>query len=189
MKLFRMKIVIFNQNVTQLSPYLQQMHHIANASLFIYCISLGNMLNCVTLRDVTCGQVWLPILGICALHLTHPKCTHTAVNTHTPWTHTRSSGQPFMLRRLGAVGGSVPCSRAPQSWYWGWKSTCTFTPPTYNSCRTWDSNSQPLGYESDSLTIRPRLPRLRCKMGCKQPYVDCKFWYNNLTWPRVTLGS
>ncbi len=32
--------------------------------------------------DVTCGQVWLPILGICALHLTHPKCTHTAVNTH-----------------------------------------------------------------------------------------------------------
>ncbi len=49
--------------------------------------------------DVTYGQVWWPILGICALHLTHPKCTQTAVNTHTPWTHTRSSGQPFMLRR------------------------------------------------------------------------------------------
>ncbi len=31
---------------------------------------------------VTYGQVWLPILGICALQLTHPKCTHTAVNTH-----------------------------------------------------------------------------------------------------------
>ncbi len=29
------------------------------------------------------GQVWWPILGICALHLTHPKCAHTAVNTHT----------------------------------------------------------------------------------------------------------
>ncbi len=28
------------------------------------------------------GQVWWPILRICALHLTHPKCTHTAVNTH-----------------------------------------------------------------------------------------------------------
>ncbi len=26
----------------------------------------------------------LPILGMCALHLTHPKCTRTAVNTHTP---------------------------------------------------------------------------------------------------------
>ncbi len=57
----------------------------------------------------------------------------------------------------GAVGGSVPCSRAPQSWYWGWRERCT--PPTYNSCRTWDSNSQPLGYESNSLTIRPRLPQ------------------------------
>ncbi len=29
------------------------------------------------------GQVRWPILRICALHLTHPKCTHTAVNTHT----------------------------------------------------------------------------------------------------------
>ncbi len=31
---------------------------------------------------------------------THPKCTHTAVNTHT-----RSSGQPFMLRRPGSSCG------------------------------------------------------------------------------------
>ncbi len=45
--------------------------------------------------DVTYGQVWWSILWIHALHLTHPKCTHT------PWTHTRSSGQPFMLRRQG----------------------------------------------------------------------------------------
>ncbi len=36
--------------------------------------------------DMTYGQEWWPILGICALHLSHPKCTHTAVNTHT---HTR----------------------------------------------------------------------------------------------------
>ncbi len=36
---------------------------------------------------------------------THPKCTHTAVNTHTPWTHTRSSGQPFMLRHPGSSWG------------------------------------------------------------------------------------
>ncbi len=54
--------------------------------------------------DVTYCQEWWPILGICALHFSHPKCTHTAVNTHThtPWTHTRSSGQPFMLRRPGS---------------------------------------------------------------------------------------
>ncbi len=36
---------------------------------------------------------------------THPRCTHTAVNTHTPWTHTLSSGQSFMLRRPGSSWG------------------------------------------------------------------------------------
>ncbi len=32
------------------------------------------------------------------------KCTHTVVNTHTLWTHTRSSGQP-MLQRPGSNWG------------------------------------------------------------------------------------
>ncbi len=77
-----------------------------------------------------------------SLHLTHPK-----------WTHTRSSGQPCYSAR-GAVGGSVPCSRTPQSWYWRRRERWLFTPPTNNPCRTWDSNPQP----SDSLSIRPRLP-------------------------------
>ncbi len=40
-------------------------------------------------REVVCGKVWWPILGICALHLTHPSA-HTQ-----QWTHTRSSGQPM----------------------------------------------------------------------------------------------
>ncbi len=43
-----------------------------------------------------------PILGICALHLTHPSA-HT--HTHTPWTHTRNSGQLFMLQRPGSSWG------------------------------------------------------------------------------------
>ncbi len=111
--------------------------------------------------DVTYDEVWWPILGICALHLTHPKCTHTAVNTH------RSSGQPFMLRRPGSSWGSVPCSRAPQSWYWRWRECSAFTPPTYNSC--WPETRTPFDYESDSLTIRPGLP-----MTCK-PYYDFHF--------------
>ncbi len=80
-----------------------------------------------------------------SLHFTHPK-----------WTHTRSRGQPCYGAR-GAVGGSVPCSRTPQSWYWGWRERWLFTP--YNPCRTWDSNPQPLDYKSNSLTIRPRLPQ------------------------------
>ncbi len=63
--------------------------------------------------EVTCGQIWWPILGICALHLTHSNA-----HTHTPWTHTRSSGQPYCCSTRGAVGGLVPCSSvSPQSWY------------------------------------------------------------------------
>ncbi len=104
-------------------------------------------------REVVCGQVWWPILRICPLHLTHPSA-HSQ-----QWTHTRSSGQPCCGAR-GAVGGSVPCSRvSPQSWYWRWREHLLFTPPTDNSCRTWESNLQPLGYKSNSLTIRPRLPQ------------------------------
>ncbi len=36
---------------------------------------------------VTCGQVWWPILRICALHLTHPS-EHTHTHTHTHREHT-----------------------------------------------------------------------------------------------------
>ncbi len=79
-----------------------------------------------------------------SLHLTHPK-----------WTHTRSSGQPCYSAR-GAVGGSVSCSRTPQSWYWRRREVIYSL--TNNPCRTWDLNPQPLDYESDSLTIRPQLP-------------------------------
>ncbi len=82
------------------------------------------------------------------------KCTHI-VNTHPEqWA--------AILRR--AVGGSVPCSRAPQSWYRGWRECWTFTPPTYNPCWTWDSNPWPLGCKSYSLTIRvrKRIQMFRC---------------------------
>ncbi len=107
--------------------------------------------------DVTYGQVWWPILGISALYLTHPKCTHSS--EHTQHEHTPGAvGSHLCCATRGAVVGSVPCSRAPQSWYWGWRECCTFTPPHLQFLLARDSNSQPLDYESDSLTIRPRLP-------------------------------
>ncbi len=68
-----------------------------------------------------------------SLHLTHPK-----------WTHTRSSGQPCYSTR-GAVGGSVPCSRTPQLWYW----RRIFPPPTIPS-------RYPLGHDC------PRLVLMHC---------------------------
>ncbi len=113
-------------------------------------------------RDV--WQVWWPILGICALHLTHPS-EHTqqwVVNKHThTHTHTAASGQPFMLRHPGSSWGygallkgltSVVVLRVEES-------IGHSLPPLTIPCRTWDSNPQPLGYKSDSLSIRPRLPR------------------------------
>ncbi len=66
--------------------------------------------------EVTCGQVWWPILGICALHLTHPSA-HTHSSEHTP-----GAVGSQCCGAQGAVGGSVPCSRvSPPSWYWRWK--------------------------------------------------------------------
>ncbi len=73
-------------------------------------------------------------LGPSSLHLTHPKRIRTI-----------RSGHPSYGTR-GAVRGSVPCSRALQSWYW-----IQFLPARVSNPRT-------LGYKPDSLTIRPRLP-------------------------------
>ncbi len=115
----------------------------------------------VIINKVRYCQVWWPILEICALHLTHPS-PHTqqwVVNkhTHTLWTRTRSSGQPLLQRPGGAIGGSVPCSRASQSWYWRWRESCSFTIPTSNSC--WCENrTSDLQVTSQTLTIRPQLP-------------------------------
>jgi len=88
---------------------------------------------------------------------THAR-THAHTHTHTH-THThRAVGSHICCSTQGAVGGSVPCSRAPQSWYWRWRECWLFTPHTYNPCQTWDSNPQPLDNKSVSLSIRPRLP-------------------------------
>ncbi len=71
--------------------------------------------------EVMCGQVWCPILGICALHLTHPSA-HTQQWTHTHREHTPGAvGSHLCCGARGAFGGLVPCSRAPQSWYWVWE--------------------------------------------------------------------
>ncbi len=78
---------------------------------------------------MTCGQAWWLILGICALRLTYSKCTHTAVNTHTHTHHEHTPGavgSHLCCSTQGVVVGSMPCSRAPQSWYWGWRGRCTF---------------------------------------------------------------
>ncbi len=110
----------------------------------LYCLIfflLNNNESCLIWRDI------LSILRICALHLTHPKCTHTAVNTHS---------EQWAAIYAAAPGEQLGVRCLAQSWYWRWRERCTFTSNTYNSCR--NLNLQPLDYESDSLTIRPLLP-------------------------------
>ncbi len=53
---------------------------------------------------VTCRQVWWPIFWIWPIQSAHTH-THSSEHTHTLWTHTRSSGQPFMLQRPGSSWG------------------------------------------------------------------------------------
>ncbi len=86
--------------------------------------------------------------------------THTQqwTHTHTPWTHTRSSEQPFMLWRWGAVGGPVPCSRAPRYGIEGGERTFYSLPPPTIPAEPETRTRNP-DYESDFLTIRPWLPQ------------------------------
>ncbi len=84
----------------------------------VFCVLLIRLITC----DMTYNQVWWPhTLNLCSAINPSKAHTHTAVNKHTPRTHTQSIGQP--------------CWYLAQSWYWGWRKRCTFTPHTYNSCR------------------------------------------------------
>ncbi len=108
--------------------------------------------------DMTYGQVWWPILGIRVLHLTHPRCTHTVVNTHTVNTHPEqwaaiyavALGEQLGVRCLAQGLTSVVVLRVERAMY--------IHSPHLQFLAAWDSNLQPFNYESDSLTIRPRLP-------------------------------
>ncbi len=108
--------------------------------------------------DMTYGQVWWPILGICALQLTHPKCTHTAVNTLPEQCVSQHKWQPFMLRRPGSSWGFGALLKGTSVMVLRVERVLVIHSPHLQFLPARDSNSQPLDYESDSLTIRPRLP-------------------------------
>ncbi len=133
-----------------------------NRNKYLYCSLLINVMHLCWIHfnfffksesesDVTYDQVWWPILGICALHLTHPKWTHTAVNRHTHRTHTRSSGQPFMLRRPGSSWGFSALLKGTSVMVLRVERALYIHSPHLQFLPARDSNSQPFDYESDSL--------------------------------------
>ncbi len=121
------------------------------------------------------SDMW-PILGICALHLNPSKCTHTLVNTHKPWTHTRSSGQPYCCGARGAVGGSVPCSRvSPQLWYWGWKRALVIHSPHRQSLP--DLRLKPTTYSWANLVMSMTEScqwEMQCRLRARRPRASSK---------------
>ncbi len=75
------------------------------------------------------------------------------------WTHTRSSGQPFMLQRpLEQLGVRCLVQEHLSRGIDGGESTGYSLPPTDKLLPFWNSYPQPFDYESDSLNIRPQLP-------------------------------
>ncbi len=110
--------------------------------------------------DVTYCQVWWPILRICTLQLTHPKCTHTAVNTHPEqWAAIYAVVPREQLGvRCFAQGHLVVVLKVERVLY--------IHSPHLQFLPAWDSNSQPLDYKSNSLTIRPRFMSLTRKRVC-----------------------
>ncbi len=131
---------------------------------------------------MTCGQVWWHILGICALHLTHPcahthssehssQYTHTHTHTHTHCEHTPGTvGSHLCCGARGAVGGSVSFSRvSPQSWYWRRRESADYSlpPPTI-----------PAGPETRTRNLRVTSPTLY-PLGHDCPHLMAHFHGKN----------
>ncbi len=98
-------------------------------------------------------------------------CIYPIQSAHTQqWTHPGAVGSHLCCGTRGAVGGLVPCSRAPQSCIEGGESSGYSLPPPTIPARPETRTRNILGYESDSLTIRPWLPQILLWVGW-----DCNF--------------
>ncbi len=133
------------------------------------------------------------------------KWTHTAVNTHTHtlWTHTHTHcehtpgavGSHLCCGTRGAVGGSVPCSRASRHGIEGGERALYIHSPHLQFLPVRDSNSQPFDYESDSLQLHASSALFMHKLVWDWFYVEhpthenvflCRFLQPLWTiWPRT----
>ncbi len=101
-------------------------------------------------NDVTYNQIRWSIL--CALHLTHPKCTHTAVKTHLEqWAaiYAAAPGEQLGVRCL-TQGHLVVVLRVERAQYI-YSLHLQFLPDR-------ESNLQPINYMSNSLTLGHDFP-------------------------------
>ncbi len=82
---------------------------------------------------------------------------HTHTHTHSS-EHTPGAVGSRLWDAQRAVGGSVPCLMAPQSWYWRWRESAvhSLTPPTIPAGT--ENRTLDLWVTRPTLTIRPWLP-------------------------------
>ncbi len=102
--------------------------------------------------DVTYGQVWWPILGICALQITHPKCTQQWTKTHCEHTQPIYTATP--VEQLGVrclAQGHL--SRAIEG---GKSAVHSLPPPTIPAGLKLELTT--FGLRVRLSNIRPRLP-------------------------------
>ncbi len=109
---------------------------------------------------------WSRFANLCSNPFNPSKCTHTVVNTHGTANAAAPSEQLGVWCLAQGSHHSCGIGEVEQRWL--------FTHPTDNSYQTWDSNPWPSGFKSDSLSIRPRLPKL-CMSNNRLAYKLSKY--------------
>ncbi len=133
------------------------------------------------------SQIWWSILWICALHL--PIQVHTHSSEHAYREHTpRAVGSHLCCSAWGAVGGSVPCSRAPRRGIEGGERVLYIhSPPTIPAGPRFKLATFWLWVRLS--TIRPWLPTWlpkKCNgigqyVLCELSHIKCECFYIILT--------
>ncbi len=97
------------------------------------------------LSDVTYGQIWWPILGIHALHLTHPSAhTQQWTHTHTVNTHPEQWAAFYAAAPGEQLGVRCLAQRHLSRGIEGGESAVHSLPPRLQFLPAWDPNSQTL---------------------------------------------
>ncbi len=84
--------------------------------------------------------------------------THSSEHTHTHSSEHTHTVNTFLLRRLGSSWGFDALLKGTSVVVLKVERALYIHSPHLQSLPARDSNSQPLDYESDSLTFRPQLP-------------------------------
>ncbi len=138
-------------HISSLCPWVKVWHKMSSILVYIQYLFYSTATN-ESESEVMCGQVWWPILRICALHLTHPSAhTHCEYTPGAVGSHIAAAPREQLGVQCLAQGH---LSRGIEG---GESAGYSLPPPTFPAgpeTRTLD-----LRVTSPTLSIRPQLPR------------------------------